>query len=69
MFYFICQNIDQFNSDINNVLLYLSELFNSGIGYSCIYTSKSALSSLIDIVTNTDVGSYLLVRRFMKGIF
>ena len=26
------RNVDQFNSNINNVLLYLSELFNSGIG-------------------------------------
>ena len=63
------RNIDQFNSDINNVLLYLSELFNSGIGYSGINTAKSALSSLIGIVANIVIGSHLLVRRFMKGIF
>ena len=47
----------------------MSELFNSGIGYSGINTAKSALSSLIGIVANIDIGSHLLVRRFMKGIF
>ena len=52
---------------MKNVLLYLSELFNSGIGYSGINTAKSALSSLIGIVTNIDIGSHLLVIRFMKG--
>lgn len=63
------REIDKFNPSINDVLLFLSDLFSSGIGYSAINTAKSALSSVIGIVSNTDIGSHLLIKRFMKGIF
>lgn len=63
------REVDKFNPNINDVLMFLSDLFSSGIGYSAINTAKSALSSVKGIVSNLDIGSHILIKRFMKGIF
>ena len=51
------------------MLKFLSKLFDDGIGYSGINTAKSAISSLVAVVSNKEIGSQVLVKRFMKGIF
>ena len=47
----------------------MSELFSAGIGYSGINTAKSAISSIVNVISNKDIGNHVLVTRFMKGIF
>ena len=63
------EKIDKFNPDINCVLKFLSHLFSCGIGYSGINTAKSAISSLVGVVSNRDIGTHGLIKRFIKGIF
>ena len=47
----------------------MTGLFSEGIGYSGINTAKSAISSLAGVVLNKDIGSHVLIKWFMKGIF
>ena len=54
---------------MTDVVEFLTELFQSGIGYSCLNTARSALSSVIVFADNTPAGSHPLVARFMKGVF
>ena len=63
------ERFNSFNPDVNYVLKFLSELFQSGLGYSAINTAKSAISTLTAVVSNVEIGSNTLVQRFMKRIF
>lgn len=66
---FCCKReINVFEADVNNVLSFLTELYKSGLGYSCINTARSALSSFIQL-NNVNIGSHPLVRRFIRGVF
>lgn len=58
-----------FEANVDSVLTYLTELYNAGLGYSCINTARSALSSFLQLENCVSVGSHPLVRRFMKGVF
>ncbi len=53
---------------INNVLEFLQDRYNSGLGYSALNTAWSALSTFISI-DNTPVEQLTLVRRFMSAVF
>ena len=47
----------------------MTDLFSSGLGYSAINTARCALSSFLNFDQNTNIGSHVLVKRFMRGIF
>lgn len=53
---------------LGQVLTFLWELFNSGLGYSTLNTARSALSTVITI-DGTPVGQNRLVVRFLKSVF
>lgn len=56
---------------MNNVLTFLTELFENNCGYSAINTAKSAISNVV-ILTDSEhitVGNHPLVKRFMKGVY
>jgi integrase len=53
---------------INDVLEFLTHLFESGIGYSAINTARSALSTFI-FINNRPVGEHPLVTRLLRGVF
>lgn len=53
---------------IDNVLEFLSWLFNEGKGYSSINTARSALSVYEGKIDNYFIGTHPLVTRFMKGV-
>ena len=44
-------------------------MFQTGIGYSAHNTARSALSSYIVLPGGVTIGTHLLVRRLMKGVF
>lgn len=47
---FCCnREINVFEADVNNVLSFLTVLYKSGLGHSCINTARSALSSFIEL--------------------
>ncbi len=60
---------DPLSGSINNVLLFLTELFESGLGYSAINTARSALSVLLPTFGADSVGNHRLVRRLLRGVF
>ena len=53
---------------IEQVLDFLSHLFDSGLSYSALNSARSALSTFI-IVDGKPVGSHPLVVRLLKGVF
>ena len=63
------QKIDVINPSLNDILVYLTHLFNSNLGYSTVNTAKSMLSSVFSLLHKRDIGAEPLIRRFMKGIF
>ena len=62
------RNIDSHDISVNNVLKFLTLLYESGLGYSSINTARSALSSL-DCGSTCPVGNHPLICRFMRGVY
>ena len=62
------RNIDSHDISVNNVLKFLTLLYESGLGYSSINTARSALSSL-DRGSTCPVGNHPLICRFMRGVY
>lgn len=63
--------INSIHTSVNTVLIFLTELYETGIGYSAINTAKCALSNLVTLsgLDNVQYGNHALVKRFIKGIF
>ena len=62
-------NLDIFQPGLENAIEFLTEVFNSGVGYSAVNTARSALSSIIILPDGQTFGEHPLVRRFLKGVF
>ena len=62
------RNIDSHDISVNNVLQFLTLLFESGLGYSSIDTARSTLSPL-DCGSTFPVGNHPLICRFMRGVY
>ena len=55
---------------VSEILDFLTELFEGGLGYSGINTARSALSAALTAVGwTTEVGKHPLVRRFVKAVY
>ena len=54
---------------MNEVVEFLTFLFESGEGYSAINSARSALSTMIVDKNSMPVGRVPAVKRFMKGVF
>ena len=63
------QNINKFNTSIENEIDFLASLYEKGLGYSAINTARSALSSVLDLPGGNTFGTHPLVTRFLKGVF
>lgn len=61
------RDIDLIQPTISEVIDFLTELFDSGLGYSGLNTARCALSSVIHLDDNRTVGSHPLVNRFLKA--
>ena len=62
------RNFSPYEATINQVLLFLYDLFQSGVGYSVMNTARSSLSTFINI-DGEPVGQHPVITRFMKGVF
>ena len=62
------RKVDSASPDIEVVIDFLSQLFEKGLGYSCINSAQSALSTFSNM-NNNPVGQHPLGVRLMKGIF
>ena len=61
--------MDPLYPPVKDVLEILQDLYERGLGYSCLNTARSALSSFIVLEGNVTVGNHPLVQRFLKGVF
>ena len=61
--------VDPLYPPVNDVLEFLQELYERGLGYSCLNTARRALSSFIVLDGNVTLGNHPLVQRFLKGVF
>ena len=67
---FCCQRkINPLQATLQDGINFLRDLFATGVGYSCINTARSALSSIIVLPECAHFGSHPLVTRFVKGVF
>ena len=60
---------DSVQANISSILEYLTELYESGCGYSVINTACCALSAIGTVKEGFAVGAHPLIVRFMKGVF
>lgn len=51
------------------LLSFLHELYERGLGYSALNTARSAISTVLDILTGKPVGQHKLVCRYLRGVF
>lgn len=61
--------MDPLSPPVGIVLDFLQELYDSGLGYSCINTARSALSTFLILENNVTIGAHPLVQRFIRGVF
>ena len=48
--------------------MFLTELYDSGVGYDAIGTARSALASVIYIPGLPSISEHPLIKRFLKGV-
>ena len=61
--------MDPLYPPVNDVVELLQELYEKGLGYSCLNNARSAPSSFIVLDGNVTVGNHPLVQRFLKAVF
>ncbi len=54
--------------EINNVLHFLTDLYEKGLGYTSVNTARAALSVVVRNVEGINIGDHPLISRFVKGI-
>ena len=62
------RNCSPYETTINQILLFLYDLFQSGVWYRVLNTARSLWSTFID-TDGVPVGQHRVITRFMKGIF
>jgi len=63
------RSINIVSPTVPQVLEFLTIIHENGLSYSSVNTAKSALSSILDLGTQTCLGQLPIVKRFMKGVF
>ena len=63
------RKIDTFQTPIEFVIEFLTELYESGLSYESLNSARSSLSNLCNKQDGYTVGSHPLVTRFMTGVF
>lgn len=54
---------------VADVLLFLTNLFESGLGYSSINLARSALSTVVSMIDGAKMGEHNLIKRFLRGVY
>lgn len=67
---FTIKNRSSYNSpSVSDVLLFFTNLYESGLGYSSINLARSALSTVIGMLDGVKLGEHVLVKRFLRGVY
>lgn len=57
-------------ASVNNLLAFLTKLYNGGLGYSGLNTAISAVSIFVELCAGpTGLSQHVLVKRFLRGVF
>jgi len=62
------RQVSYYQPSVAQILDFLAERFEAGVGYSALNTARCALSTII-VFGNITAGSHPLVIRFMKGVY
>ena len=63
------KKIDPLSAPLTDILLFLTECFNSGAAYRSVNVACSALSTSQATLNGLPVGQNLLVIQLLKGVF
>jgi hypothetical protein len=63
------RKINQFEASLENVIEFLSSLFEKDLGYSSINTARSALSAQELKFDSILVGQHPLIISYLRGVF
>lgn len=66
--YCLGKDVNPCKTGISSVINFLTEKYNSGIGYSSLNTLRSAISLVLPTVEGFVVGAHPLITRFMKSV-
>ncbi|CAL8111529.1 unnamed protein product [Orchesella dallaii] len=66
--YCLDNKVSIYSPNMKDILLFLTILFESGLSYMSINTSRSMLSLVVDKIEGYSVGQHPLVVRLMKGV-
>lgn len=62
------RQIDPLSSSINDILIFLTEVFNEGLAYRSLNVIRSAISSTHPKIDGFSVGQHPYVTRLLKGV-
>lgn len=62
-------DVDIFLPTVEQVLQFLTELYQAKCGYSVLNTARSALATVVMLPGNIKIGDHPLISRFLKGVF
>ena len=65
----ISRNINSFQPAVEEILVFLTDLYEHGLGYSSICSAQSALNNIIISQSYPDISENPLIKRFVKGVF
>ena len=68
-FKFCGTKMNPIQPNINNILKFVSDLYNYGLQYRSLGTAPSAISVLLKIGNNIDISKHEEKTRFMRGVF
>ena len=68
-FNFCSTKINPIQPNINNILKFLSNLYDNGLQYRSLGTARSAISVLLKICSDIDINKHEELTRFMRGVF
>lgn len=61
---------DPIYSTVGDILDFMTDLFEAGIGYSAINTARAALASAVELTDSLfSISTHPLIIRFLKGVF
>ena len=60
---------DPYNTNVNNILEFLTELYEKGNKYSSICSARSALATVVKIDSYSSISDHPLVSQFVKGVY
>ena len=61
--------VNPLSPSITDIIMFLTNMFEKGLGYSSICTAHSALNNFVSLPGYSDISEHNLIKRFIKGCF